>query len=327
VKALRLGPEALFCLSGIPARKTNSRRRCRKFQRIRLLRQNEIIGEGRLLPAAAVRSFGNRNSREQVPLSGIDVISYSVMGRSIMPPIIDCDCELCVVEASLESELEVLDCAKIASLFSAYPTLRPYSSPPLLISRLRRLAADTESDHLLRELMVLRPSVPALVESLLVLAFLPLLHRTVRMVAKRKSSLASEDIAQEALRFFVEFMRSGQVRGRNSHFAFVISRGLKRHIFRWASRESRGAALMDELKENAHSRNGHVSFERITELRHFLDRCVTRGILTEKELNLLVDFKLIGGQIDESEGSNGTSSNAIRQKLKRLLGKLRRVAK
>jgi hypothetical protein len=114
-----------------------------------------------------------------------------------------------------------------------------------------------------------------------------------------------------------------QVRGRNSHFAFVISRELKRHIFRSASRGSRGAALMDELKENARSRNGHVSFQRITELRHFLDRCLTRGVLTEKELNLLVDFKLNGGQIDESEGLNGTSSNAVHHKLKRWLGKLR----
>jgi hypothetical protein len=197
----------------------------------------------------------------------------------------------------------------------------------VLVARLRRLTADTESDHLLRDLIALRPSDPPLVEALLVLAFLPLLHRAVSMVSKRQSLLASEDVAQEALRFFVEFARSGQIRSRNSHFAFVISREVKRHIFRWASRESRGAALMDELKENAHSLNGHVSFERLTELRHFLDRCVTTGVLTEKELSMLVDFKLNGGQIDESHGSNGASSNAIRQKLKRLLGKLRRVAK
>ena len=244
-----------------------------------------------------------------------------------MPPIVDCGCELCVVEVRLESELEALDGAMMENLFSPYPTLLLYGSPPALVSRLRRLTADTESDHLLRDLIALRPSNPAHVESLLVLAFIPLLHRTARLVAKQQSLLAPEDIAQEALRFFVEFVRSGQIRRRNSHFAFVISREVKRHVFRWAGRESRSAALMDELKENAHSRNGHISFERLTDLRHFLDRCVTKGVLTEKELNLLVDFKLNGGQIEESEGSNGASSNAVRQKLKRLLGKLRRVAK
>ncbi len=227
----------------------------------------------------------------------------------------------------LESEFAVLDSAVLKGLFSPYPALLPYSPPAVLVSRLRRLAADTESDHLLRDLIALRPSDPALVESLLVLAFLPLLHRTVRMVAKRQSALASEDIAQEALRFFVEFARSNQIRHRTSHFAFVISREIKRHIFRWASRESRSTALMDELNEHVHSLNGHVTFDRLTELRHFLDRCVTRGVLTEKELNLLVEFKLNGGQIEESEGSNGSASNAIRQKLKRLLGKLRRAAK
>src|SRR5262249_47724317 len=168
----------------------------------------------------------------------------------------------------------------------------------VLVSRLRRLTADTESDNLLRDLIALRTSDPAIVESLLLLAFLPLLHRTVRMVAKRQSLLASEDIAQEALRFFVEFARSDHIRKRNSHFAFVISREVKRHIFRWAGRETRGTALMDELKENVHSLNGHLLFERLTELRHFLNRCVTSGVLTEKELNLLVDFKLNGGQIE-----------------------------
>ena len=244
-----------------------------------------------------------------------------------MPPIVDCGCELCIVEVRLESELKALGNTTMENLFSPYPTLLPYSSPPVLVSRLRRLTADTESDHLLRDLIALRPSDPGLVESLLVLAFLPLLHRTVRMVSKRQSLLASEDIAQEALRFFVEFARSDQIRSRNSHFAFVISREVKRHIFRWAGRESRSAARMDELKENVHSLNGHLPFERLTELRHFLDRCVTKGVLTEKELNLLVDFKLNGGQIEESQGSNGASSNAVRQKLKRLLGKLRRVAK
>jgi len=244
-----------------------------------------------------------------------------------MPPIVDCECELCVLEAHLESELEAFDSTMMENLFSPYPTLLPYSSPPQLVSRLRRLTADAESDHLLRDLIALRPSNPALVESLLILAFLPLLHRTVCMVAKRQSLSASEDISQEALRFFVEFVSSDQIRSRNSHFTFVISREVKRHIFRWAGRESRGTALMDKLKENAHPRNGHLSFERLTELRHFLYRCVTRGVLTEKELNLLVDFKLNGGQIEESEGSNGAAANAVRQKLKRLLRKLRRVAK
>ncbi|MBS1842757.1 MAG: hypothetical protein JST77_18155 [Acidobacteria bacterium] len=68
------------------------------------------------------------------------------------------------------------------------------------------------------------------------------------------------------------------------------------------------------------------SLERLTELRHFLHQAVIRGILTEADLNLLVDFKLNGGTLAESNGCNGTSPNATRQKLKRLLSKLRRLA-
>src|SRR5215510_15721570 len=123
----------------------------------------------------------------------MNLIPHSVMGRLIMPPIVDCGCELCVVEARLESELEASDSVMMENLFSPYPALLPYCSPPVLVSRLRRLTSHAESDHLLRDLIALRPSDPPLVESLLVLAFLPMLHRTVRMVSKQQSVLASED--------------------------------------------------------------------------------------------------------------------------------------
>ena len=240
-----------------------------------------------------------------------------------MAPIVDCGCELCIVEARLESELAALDKTVMASLFAPYPTLLPYSSPSVLLSRLRHLTGDTESDHLLRDLIALRPNEPALVESFLVLAFLPLLHRSVRRVARQQSLLSSEDIAQEALRFFVEFACSDHIRRRKSHFAFVIAREVKRHIFRWAGRESRGAALLEELEETASSLCGPAPFEPRVELQHFLDRCVASGVVTESEVDLLVDCKLNGGANGRFDDS---SSNAVRQRVKRSLEKLRRHA-
>ena len=54
-------------------------------------------------------------------------------------------------------------------------------------------------------------------------------------------------------------------------------------------------------------------------------RCVTKGLLTDAELNLLIDLKLNGTDGEEFADFNGTSSNAVRQRLKRLRAKLRRL--
>jgi hypothetical protein len=167
-----------------------------------------------------------------------------------------------------------------------------------------------------------------LVEGLLVLTFLPVLHRTVRLVATRQLGLLPEDIAQEALSFFLGFLHSDELRNRRSHFAFAISRELKRHIFTWARRESRKAAALDDLNgETLTALNVHFPFERLTQLRHLLHRAVTKGMLTSAELNMLLEFKLNGGTGSGPGGFNGTSPNAVRQKLKRLLAKLRRLAR
>jgi hypothetical protein len=76
-----------------------------------------------------------------------------------------------------------------------------------------------------------------------------------------------------------------------------------------------------------HDAAGADSFERHLLLRHFLHRCVTKRLITDSELNLLIQFKLDGGSLETNDGSNGNSTNAVRQKLKRLLGKLRRLAR
>ena len=68
------------------------------------------------------------------------------------------------------------------------------------------------------------------------------------------------------------------------------------------------------------------SLERLAQLRHFLRRCVSRGMLTEAELHSLVESKLNGGNAGELGALDGISPNAVRQKLKRLLAKLRRLA-
>jgi DNA-directed RNA polymerase specialized sigma24 family protein len=54
---------------------------------------------------------------------------------------------------------------------------------------------------------------------------------------------------------------------------------------------------------------------------------VAKGFLEDEELDLLIQFKLEGNNGRDLSNSAGISSNALRQRIKRLLAKLRRLAK
>jgi DNA-directed RNA polymerase specialized sigma24 family protein len=221
-----------------------------------------------------------------------------------------------------------LDSRSVNSLFSAYPALLEHSTVTNLLSHLRASPADAANDNLFREIFALRETNPAFAESLLVLVFLPMLHRAVRLITRQQESLAEEDIAQQVLFFFLEFLASSEIATRRSHFAYAIAREVKRHIFEWAKRESRKAALLDHADAAASvfiELEDH--FERFALLRHFLHRCVTKGMLVDSELDLLIQFKLDGNTGEELAALNGSSSNAVRQRFKRLLAKLRRLAR
>jgi hypothetical protein len=49
-------------------------------------------------------------------------------------------------------------------------------------------------------------------------------------------------------------------------------------------------------------------------------------LLTERELDLLIEFKLEGNGGSDFEASGRGNANMLRQRLKRLLAKLRRIA-
>jgi DNA-directed RNA polymerase specialized sigma24 family protein len=244
-----------------------------------------------------------------------------------MPSEVTCSCALCNIEVRLLSDLSYAEVGAIGRLFSTSPSLGQYSSASDLLSHLKTSPADATSDELLRELFAIRTLSPESIESLLVLAFVPMLHGTIRRVARQQPELSHEDITQQALSFLLQFLRSNELQKRQSHFAFAISRAVKRQLFEWASRESGKTGLLNYFDSETFTMLAcEESFERHALLRHFLHRCVTKGLLTDSELNLLIDFKLYGTNGEEFADFNGTSSNAVRQRLKRLLAKLRRLA-
>jgi hypothetical protein len=238
---------------------------------------------------------------------------------------VPCACALCRLEVHLLSDLSSANAFR--ELASGSHALRQYPTARALLLHLRTSAADTRSDDLLRDLFAARAARPAFIEGILVLAFVPMLHGTIRRVERQQPSLAQEDITQQALSFLLEYLRSDELQARQSHLAFAISRAVKRQVFAWAYRESEKTGLLRYYDHELFTAPAtEEPFERRALLRHFLHRCSTKGLVTDVELYLLLQFKLNRTSRDEFADFNGTSSNAVRQRLKRLLAKLRRLA-
>jgi hypothetical protein len=242
-----------------------------------------------------------------------------------MPPPSTCDCVLCDIETRLLASLDAEDLAPAELNISGQLLL--FSSVPAFVHLLRTSSADGRSDEIFRKLLRLRESKSTLVEALLILAFVPVLHHSIRRVAQYQPALAEEDITQQALRFLLEFLGSQELQKRGSHFAFAISRALKRQLFSWGRREGGKIAVLDLRGDGFPLLAADEPFERFAQLRHFLHRCVERGKLTNEELRFLIPFKPGGSNWEAFENANGHSSNALRQRLKRLLSKLRRLAR
>lgn len=235
-------------------------------------------------------------------------------------------CMLCALERHLTDQfaesdgvLRFHEFARVSHALSAFATTDE------LIVYLHAEAPDTarpSKDRILAELLgcVLNGQAPFARDVLLV-SFVPMLHSISRQVTLRCPALSPDDIAQHVVTAFLEILASGEFQGRESHIAFAISRLLRRNTFVWAERECRACSHVLANEDNS----AHVlelspqPMERAALLHHFLARCYEQGVLSASDLELLVQFKL-----DDAPGT--VYSNASRQRMKRLLRKLRRVA-
>jgi hypothetical protein len=245
-----------------------------------------------------------------------------------------CRCLLCQLENRLEQQLRDEDRReRYSAIVHSNVLLSGFATAFALTEHLRSCRSDGNGIHpadaVLLELLHHRPAGEAdiLLRDLLLLAFIPVLHATSRQIAKRYFSIPQDDIAQHLVLTFLEALDSAVLRDRASHLAFALSRLVRRNVFDWAKRESRtpGSADRDNpLPEPTVPPAIPEPLERATLLRHFLFRCQRNGLLTGPDLELLVQIKL-KRQVGEASGT-GTYSNALRQKVKRLLHKLREAA-
>jgi DNA-directed RNA polymerase specialized sigma24 family protein len=248
----------------------------------------------------------------------------------------NCDCLICRLETRLIAEFsedrsqeEFRLFAVSSSVLSTFPTASE------LVRKLHDHVSREQkptSDEILLDLLkrgsdtLFRP----MWQRLLLLVFIPTVHRTTSQIAATFPSLTREDTAQHLFAVLLEFLHSKELRSRQSHLAFTIARKIRRSTFRWAIRESR-RSLREDTNRTPTARvetdMGDDDSHADILLQKFLDECQRRGWLSEKERELLTQFKLEGLSGPELARRNGHSAVAIRHRIHRLLGRLRRIAR
>ena len=247
----------------------------------------------------------------------------------------DCGCLICRLEASLLDELhhekglaEYRLWAASSRVLAAFPT------PAELVAHLHRQHGDegnSSADEILAELAGTggRGPFDSMRQQILLLVFVPTIHRTTSQVSAGFPALAREDTAQHLFVALLEFFDSREFRARRSHLAFTIARKMRRGAFRWAIRESRIKLANDPDRSRASpddTETGGEASQAAVLLADFLDKCQLRGWLTEEERQLLIRFKLEGLTGAELARVSGRSALAIRHRVHRLLERLRRIA-
>ena len=248
-----------------------------------------------------------------------------------------CTCTICDIEKCLGLELAFPEAHQIyRQIVAEKPLLAGFPTVFHLVASIHgsRNTKDgaTFSDLILTQLLS-GPSVGIhweYLEKLLLLVFIPTAHAAVRHVSYHYQFLEREDISQVAFTTLIQCLRSKTWQAQHSHFGFVVARKLRRGLFRWACREFQSTSqfVAQRIGDGfSFTQTAEESFERRAILRHFLNLCQQRAYLTPDEINLLIDLKLEETIDAGVSGPKGRTSNPFRQRVKRLMTKLRRLAR
>lgn len=242
-----------------------------------------------------------------------------------------CHCSVCRVERQLIAEMQ-RECAwKEAPIAEDSRTLLDPFASPLDLVRALHAPGDSvpvqSSDRLLLTLVRENARAPetSLWQRLLLLVFIPAIHRTTSQVRLRFPMLSEDDVCQHAMAVVLEFLGSKELRARSSHVAFTVARKIRRGTFRWAIDESRRPATPEETSFKEVEDDGRVRAGAT--LDYFLDSCQSAGWLSLEERNLLTQSKIQGLSYGDLALRNGHSSVAIQHRVQRVVDRLRRIAK
>jgi DNA-directed RNA polymerase specialized sigma24 family protein len=248
-----------------------------------------------------------------------------------------CNCHICKVERHLFISLsEPPGDARFAALTLDFAPLARFTSVSDLLADLHAGRGGDSPISVPGEILsdLIKTGATRgefeLIQSILVLAFTPTIHRTYREVRAWFRELEPEDIAQQVLAFFLELAASAPVETLNSLLPIMLARSLRKNVFRWAERETR-ILLQREMDKPRHPKNtepaANDDFESVSILNDFLDYCCHIGMLSQFERDLLVKIRIEGFLLKEIPSANPVlSARAVESRIQRILKRLQKVA-
>jgi hypothetical protein len=249
-----------------------------------------------------------------------------------------CNCHICKVERHLFTALsEPPRSLQFSIVVSSSPPLAKFPNVADLLSDLHGRRGGDSAGKLVSELLAslirVGSTIPdfELIQSVLVLAFTPTIHRTYWEVRAWFRELEPEDIAQQTFAFFLQLTASAPLEMLNNHIAFVLSQALHRNAVRWARREQ--AKLLE--RERFVEEQGELvepseapQFESVSLLKDFLAYCVRKGIVSEFERGLLLRVKVDGFLAKEVLNRNTVlSPKAVHVRIQRIIKRLQDAAR
>jgi hypothetical protein len=247
----------------------------------------------------------------------------------------NCGCVVCQVERSLLNSLSTQTArTHFQALARNHSILNHFDSPADVIAQLHEHERTEAVNHkawngILHALVdaIADRAFEEIGQQLLLLAYMPAIHKVYREACQKFPGLCPEDIAQQAALCFLETARSPEMQILNGHLPAALSRRFRQSLFRWA---------MGELQQSLAPQEGTAdpqvpaTFEQAITLDRVLQQAIHDGLLSDAECELLLKLKYEGFQakeLAEALGTDRLNSRRLHRKLQTILNRLQRAAR
>ncbi len=250
---------------------------------------------------------------------------------------LQCDCHICKVERHLLASLsEPPGSERFSNLALTASSLASFASAVALVQHLHAQRGDgsraPSTNEILTALIQSGPETDnaETSQSVLILAFMPTIHRTYREVRAWHRELPTEDIAQQILTYFLQLAASAPVGLIDGQLCFMLARSLRRNALRWAQKET--LILLEREQTLQESKDDsepwfNENFESVSLLNNFLDYACSSGVLSTFERGLLIKLKVEGFLAKEMAHNNTVlSPKAVQCRIERIIERLQKAA-
>ena len=245
----------------------------------------------------------------------------------------NCRCVVCDIERNLLNSLNSQTArTHFQALARNHAVLEHFDSPADVIAQLHEHERLEAANHnawngILHALVdsIAGRTFEEIGQQLLLLAYMPAIHRAYAEVCQQFPALGADDIAQQASLAFLEATRSPYVTSQNGYLPVALAKEFRRRLFRWAIGELRQSLPLEEIGDNIPVTHAH-NFEEGVVLEQLLSKAQRIGILSAGQCELVRKFHCEGFQPEElRESKDGPSAIALYRRIQRAVHRLRRI--